>query len=206
MIKLLRLYGGKDMLLMVIEKLKNFRFTVPSLVLLVLASYRTFTSGDSIQLVGVCAAIVPFICQFKNFPTNKDVPVIKDVISSYILNLILMVLYLAWVLLLTWMGKTFNPNYIPNPHFTEMLFIAVAADVVFISSVIPVCRELKPMQRMIPGLIMTNALLFFMMMASSFVNTTTLTNIPVIAMGFCGLVMVLTFSMIFAGYAERKKK
>ena len=194
------------MLLLVIEKLKKFRFTVPSLVLLVLASYRTFTSGDSIQLVGVCAAIVPFICQFKNFPTNKDVPVIKDVISSYILNLILMVLYLGWVLLLTWAGQTFNPNYISNPHFTEMLFIAIAADVVFISSVSPVCRDLKPMQRMSPGLILTNALLFFMMMASSFVKTTTLTNIPVIAMGFCALVMVLAVSMIFAGYAQRKEK
>jgi hypothetical protein len=45
-----------------------------------------------------------------------------------------------------------------------------------------------------------------MMMASSFVKTTALTNIPTIALGFCALVMVLTFSMIFAGYAERKKK
>ena len=194
------------MLSLVIRKLKTFRPTVPSMILLILASYRTICSGASIQLVGVCAAIVPFICQLRNFPKDENAPAVKDVISSYILNLVLMVLYLAWVLLLTWMGKTFNPNYIPNPHFTEMLFIAVAANVVFISSVIPVCRELKPMQRMIPGLIMTNALLFFMMMASSFVNTTTLTNIPVIAMGFCGLVMVLTFSMIFAGYAERKKK
>ena len=194
------------MLLLVIEKLKKFRFTVPSLVLLALASYRTFTSGDSIQLVGVCAAIVPFICQFKNFPTNKDVPAIKDVVSSYIMNLILMVLYLGWVLLLTWAGQTFNPNYISNHHFTEMLFIAISADVVFISSVIPVCRDLKPMQRMIPGLVLTNALLFFMMMASSFVKATTLTNIPVIAMGFCALVMVLAVSMIFAGYTERKAK
>ena len=194
------------MLSLVTQKLKEFRFTVPSLVLLVLASYRTFTSGDSIQLVGVCAAIVPFICQFKNFPVNKDVPAMKDVISSYILNLILMALYLGWVLLLTWAGQNFNPGYIANPHFTEMLFIAIAADVVFISSVIPVCRDLKPMQRMIPGLVLTNALLFFMMMASSFVKTTTLTNIPVIALGFCALVMMLTFSMIFAGFAERKKK
>ena len=196
----------KDMLSLVFDKLKKFRFTVPSLILLVLASYRTVTSGDSIQLVGVCAAIVPFICQFKNFPVNRDVPAVRDVISSYILNLILMVLYLGWILLLTWAGKSFNPNYIINPHFTEMLFIAIAADVVFISSVVPVCRELNPFQRMIPGLILTNALLFFMMMASSFVKTTALTNIPTIALGFCALVMVLTFSMIFAGYAERKKK
>lgn len=193
-------------MLLIIEKLKKFRFTVPSLVLLVLASYRTFTSGDSIQLVGVCAAIVPFICQFKNFSVNRTVPAVQDVISSYILNLILMVLYLGWVLLLTWASQRFNPNYISNPHFTEMLFIAIAADVVFISAVVPVCRELTPFQRMIPGLILTNALLFFMMMASSFVKNTTLTNIPAIALGFCGLVIVLTVSMIFAGYAERKKK
>ena len=194
------------MLLLVINKLKKFRFTVPSLILLVLASYRTVTSGDSIQLVGVCAAIVPFICQFKNFPTNKDVPAIKDVISSYLLNLILMVLYLGWILLLTWAGRTFNPNYIPNPHFTQLLLIAICGDVVFISAVIPLCRELTPFQRMIPGLILTNALLFFMMMAAAFVKTATLTGLPATVVGFCALVTVLTCSMIFAGYAERKKK
>lgn len=194
------------MMSLVAKKFKAFRPTVPSLILFLLASYRTVTSGDSIQLVGVCAAIVPFICQFKNFPVNKDVPALQDVISSYILNLILMVLYLGWILLLTWAGSSFNPNYVPNPYFTEMLFIAIGADVVFISSVIPVCRELTPFQRMIPGLILTNALLFFMMMASAFVKSTRLTNIPTIALGFCALVVVLTFSMIFAGYGQRKAK
>ena len=195
------------MLTLILQKLKKVRMTIPSIVLLVLASYRTLTSGDSIQLVGVCAAIVPFFCLFKNFPeADREVSPIQDAISSYILTLILMVVYLGWILLLTWAGQRFNPNYIPNPHFKDMLFIAIAADVVFISSVIPVCRNLQPMQRMIPGLILTNAMLFFMMMAASFVKTTTLTNIPALASGFCGLVTVLTFSMIFAGYAERKKK
>lgn len=193
------------MLKLILQKLKKVRMSVPAMVLLVLASYRTLTSGDSIQLVGVCAAIVPFFCIFKNFPeADKKASAIADVISSYILLLILMVVYLVWILLLTWAGRQFNPGYIPNPYFTDMLFIAIAADIVFISAVIPVCRELKPMQRMIPGLILTNAMLFFMMMASSFVKTTTLTNIPVIALGFCGLVMVLTFSMIFAGYRQTK--
>lgn len=195
------------MLTLILQKLKKVRMTIPSIVLLVLASYRTLTSGDSIQLVGVCAAIVPFFCIFKNFPeADREVTPIQDAISSYIMTLILMIVYLGWILLLTWIGDRFIPSYIPNPFFKDMLFIAIAADVVFISSVIPVCRNLQPMQRMIPGLILTNAMLFFMMMASSFVRTTTLKNIPVIACGFCGLVMVLTFSMIFAGYAERKKK
>ena len=194
------------MLSLVFQKLKTFRPTLPSLILFLLASYRTICSGDSIQLVGVCAAIVPFICQFKNFSMNKDVSAVKDVISSYLLNLILMALYLGWVLLLTWAGNAFNPNYIPNPHFTDLLFIAIAADVVFISSVIPLCRMLTPFQRMIPGLVLTNALLFFMMMASAFVKVAAIANIPAIACGFSGLVMILTFSMIFAGYAERKAK
>lgn len=193
------------MLTLILQKLRKVRMSVPAMILLVLASYRTVTSGDSIQLVGVCAAIVPFFCIFKNFPeADKEVSAIRDVISSYLLTLLLMLVYLAWILLLTWAGKTFNPGYIPNPYFTDMLFIAIAADIVFISAVIPVCRGLQPMQRMIPGLILTNAMLFFMMMASSFVKSTTLTNIPVIALGFCGLVMVLTFSMIFAGYRQTK--
>lgn len=189
-----------------LQKLKEFRMTIPSLVLLAFASYRTLTSGDSIQLVGICAAVVPFICQFKKFTINENVPTIIDVLSSYILNFILMILYLVWILLLTWIGQTFISGYIMNPYFTEMLFIAIAADVVFISTVIPVCRELKPMQRMIPGLVLTNGLLIFMMMASNFVKTTTLTNIPVISIGFSVLVIFLTFSMIFAGYAERNEK
>ena len=194
------------MLTLILQKLRKVRMSVPAIVLLVLASYRTLSSGDSIQLVGVCAAIVPFFCIFKNFPkADGEVSAIADVISSYLLTLILMVVYLAWILLLTWAGQQFNPGYIPNPYFTDILLIAIAADIVFISAVIPVCRCLQPMQRMIPGLILTNAMLFFMMMASSFVENTILTNIPVIVCGFYALVMVLTFGMIFAGYRVPKK-
>ena len=194
------------MLKLILQKLRKVRLSVPAMILLVLASYRTLTSGDSIQLVGVCAAIVPFFCIFKNYPkADKEVSAIADVISSYLLTMVLMIVYLAWILLLTWAGQQFNPGYIPNPYFTDMLFIAIAADIVFISAVIPVCRCMQPMQRMIPGLILTNAMLFFMMMASSFVETTTLTNTPVIVCGFCALVVVLTFSMIFAGYRVPKK-
>jgi len=193
------------MITLILQKLRKVRMSVPAMILLVLASYRTLTSGDSIQLVGVCAAIVPFFCIFKNFPeAEKKAGAIADTISSYLVTLILMLIYLAWILLLTWAGQRFNPGYIPNPYFTDMLFVSIAADIVFLSAVIPVCRCLQPMQRMIPGLILTNAMLFFMMMASSYVKSTTLTNIPMIALGFCALVMVLTLSMIFAGYRQGK--
>lgn len=188
------------------RKLKAFRMTIPSLVLFVLASYRCLTSGESIQLVGICAAVVPFICQFKNFSTDPDAPALTDVVSSYLMNWVLMLAYLGWVLLLTWIGKTFIPGYVVNPYFTDMALIALCGDAVFISAVIPICRELAPMQRMIPGLILTNALLIFMMMASGYVKAVQPTNIPVIAGGFIGLIVFLTFSMILAGYVQRKQK
>ncbi len=187
------------------KKLKAFRMTVPSLILLVFASYRTLTSGDSIQLVGICASIVPFVCQFKNFARAEDAEPLKDVISSYILNWILMLAYLGWVLILTWVGKTFVPSYVVNPYFADTMCIAICADVVFISTVIPICRDLAPMQRMIPGLIMTNAMLIFMMMASAYVKVAAPANLIVLCAGFVALIVVLTVSMIFAGYGMRKK-
>ena len=73
------------MLTLVMQKLRKVRMTVPSLVLLVLASYRTLTSGDSIQLVGVCAVIVPFFCIFKNFPeADREAGAVADVIYNKI--------------------------------------------------------------------------------------------------------------------------
>lgn len=191
------------MISLVLQKLRKFRMTIPSLALFVLASFRTVTSGDSVQLVGICAAVVPFICQFRNYPkADGETTGVKDVLSSYILNFLLMGAYLAWVLLLTWIGQRFVPGYVRNPWFKEMLFIAIGADVVFISAVTPVSRDLKPMQRMIPGLVLTNGLLVFMMMAAEFVKTTALTNIPVLVCGISGLIVLLTISMIFAAYRE----
>lgn len=63
------------MFTLILQKLRKVRMTIPSLVLLALASYRTLTSGDSIQLVGVCAAIVPFFCLFKIPPRRIKNPV-----------------------------------------------------------------------------------------------------------------------------------
>lgn len=191
------------MLSLILQKLRKVRPTLLSLVLFALASFRALTSGEAIQLVGICAAVVPFFCQFKRFPeADSKTSALRDVISSYLLNLLLMAAYLGWVLLLSAIGRRFVPSYIPNPYFVDMLFIAIAADVVFISAVIPVCRGLKPMQRMIPGLVLTNALLIFMMMASEFVKVTTLTNLPLLCCGFCGLVMALALGMMFAGYRD----
>lgn len=189
---------------LILEKLKKFHMTVPSLILLFFASYRTLTSGDSIQLVGICAAVVPFICQFKSFHRSESAPAVTDVIASYITNLILMAVYLGWVLLLTWIGRSFVPSYTVNPYFTELLIIAVCADVVFISAVIPVCRDLKPMQRMIPALVLTNGLLVFMMIAAAFVKSGVPANLTLIACGFCALVISITLGLIFAGNREEK--
>lgn len=192
---------------LVAQKLKAFRMSIPSLVLLALASYRTLTSGDSIVLVGVCASIVPFMCQFRNFPKSVEgVSAFEDVLSNYILNLILMMVYLAYVLILTFVGKTFFPTYIPNPHFTDLLLIAICANMVFISTVIPICHDLKPFQRLMPGIILTNAELVFMMMAKEYVKLADPANLCMIACGFIALILVLTVSFMKMCYTEKIKK
>lgn len=196
-----------NLLSLVFQKLKAFRMSAASLVLLILASWRTLTSGDAIVLVGVCASIVPFMCQFKNFPTAPEgVSKLSDVLSSYILNILLMLLYLAYILLLTLIGKNFVPGYVENPHFLELLLIAVCADMVFISALIPVCQDLAPFQRIMPGIILCNAMLVFMMMAKQFVAAVSIPNLAQIACGFIGLILVLTLNFMLICYKERKKK
>lgn len=187
------------------HKLKTFRMTVPSLILLLLASYRTITSGYSIQLVGICASVVPFICQFKNFPKGPEgTTPMKEVLSSYIMNLILMVVYLAYMLLLTFIGSTFLPGYVVNPDFVPMLMLAVCADVVFISVLIPICHDLKPMQRMMPGILMCNAQLIFMMMGADYVKKAAPEKLVVYAAAFIGLILLLTVNFMAICYAQRK--
>lgn len=191
---------------LVIHKLKSFRMTVPSLILLVLASYRTLTSGYSIQLVGICASVVPFICQFKNFPKSPEgTSPMKDALSSYIMNLILMAAYLAYMLLLTVVDNTFFPGYVHNPHFIQMLMLALCANVVFISALIPVCRDLAPMQRMMPGILLCNAQLGFMMLAADYVKKAAPEKLSLFALGFIGLIFLLTFSFMGVCYGEKKK-
>lgn len=194
-----------SILSLIIHKLKSFRTTVPSMILLVLASYRAVTSGYSIQLVGICASVVPFICQFKNYPKAPDgTEPLKDVLSSYIMNLILMVLYLAYMLLLTFIGSNFLPGYVHNPHFFEMLILALCADVVFISTLIPICRDLQPMQRMMPGILLCNAQLIFMMLAADYVEKVSPEKLSAFAAGFIGLIFLLSFSFIGICYGKRK--
>lgn len=180
--------------------------SIPSLILLALASYRTLTSGNSIVLVGVSASIVPFMCQFRNFPKPMEgVSTFKNVLSNYILNLVLMLVYLAYVLVLTFVGKTFIPTYTSNPHFTDLLLIAVCANMAFISAVIPICHDLKPFQRLIPGIVLTNAQLMFMMMAKDYVMAATPSNIKLIASGFIVLILVLTIGFMNMCYSEKSK-
>ena len=192
---------------LVLHKLRSFRMSIPSLVLLVLASYRTLTSGYSIELVGICASVVPFICQFKNFPkAPQPVSAFKEALSNYIMNLLLMLVYLGWVVLLTAVGQRFLPGYEANPHFWPMMLLAICANMVFISVLIPVCHDLQPMQRMMPGILMCNAQLVFMMLAADYVKKAVPEKLMVYCAAFIGVILVLTVSFMFAAYAERGQK
>lgn len=191
---------------LVLRKFKAFRMPLFSIVLTAFATYRSFTTGNSIQLGVICAAIMPFFCQFMKFPTLEDVKPLQDVMASMVFNLILSAIYLGWVLGWGWLGRTFNPNYTPHPCMQEMILFGIAADVVFICATVPICHKLEPMQRLIPGIALTSGMLEYMKIVESYVAACNPTNVLPSVLKFSISALMTCFVLIFIAYRERKSK
>ena len=189
---------------LVLRKFRAFRMPLFSIVFTAFASYRSFTTGHSIQMAAVCAAIMPFFCQFKNFSRLDDVPPLHDVLASIVFNTILSMIYLGWMLGLGWLGKTFNPGYVVYPYFNEALLYGIAADVMFICTMVPICRELEPMQRLIPGLALTNGLLEYMKLADAYLTVATPAELTASVVKFSVLLLLTTLGLVFAAYGKKK--
>jgi len=187
------------------KKLKVFRMPVPSLILLALASYRALTSGYSIQLVGICASAVPFFGQIKTTShITEGVSVFQEVLSSVLSNLVLMIIYLVYFTLLTIVGQAVIPSYAANPHYMDMLLIAVCANVVFIFTLIPIYHDLKPLQRLMLGILLCNAQLIFMVLACDYIEKVSPEKLSFYAYGFIVLMLVLALGFMKLCYSEKK--
>jgi len=190
---------------LVLRKFRIFRMPLFSIAFTAFATYRSFASGNSIQMAAVCAAIMPFFCQFKNFPKLEDVPPLQDVMASMLFNTILSAVYLAWMLGWGWLGRTFNPAYVPHPHLYEMVLFGIAADVMFICAMVPICRDLEPLQRLIPGLALTNGMLEYMKLAEAYIAATNPTGVLASVLKFCGMMVLTSFGLIFVAYRKKKE-
>lgn len=188
------------MIKLIIGKLRAFRPTPMSLVLLVIATIRMFTGGGAIWLVGVCAGVVPFICQFRRYPARpEDISEARDTTANYLVNLVYMVIYLVWVLTATCIGSMVWPGYEQNPALAEQMLLAICSDMVFISCVYMVGHKLAVWQRLGLGIVLCNGQLGFMLLVSNGLGGVGSDMLFSCCIAFIALIFALTLAFIRLG-------
>ena len=184
------------------KKLKGFRPTVVSIIMILLVTFRMFCSGKGIMIAGVCAGIVPFMCQFRNYPAKDEKSSeLINILADFFLNILYMIVYLAYILMVTWLGLKLNPGYVQYSCFWETMLIAICANMVFISVIFTVGAFLNVKQRMMIGIIMINAQLGIMLLSETVVRGQPMINIY--CSGFVTLIIALTLSFIWISYSKK---
>ena len=188
---------------LLLSSIRQFRPTVVSIILLVMATIRMFMSGNSIMVVGVCASVVPFICQFNRYP-NRDEPVseLKKALVNCFMNLIFMAVYLCFMTGVTLLGSKVFPAYTANPHYSEMMALSVCANLIFISCIYTVGHRLTAKQLLMEGILLCNGQLGFMMLAADYVRKAGETDLMMYAIGFSVLILLLTLAFIIMNYGS----
>ena len=102
----------KNFMGITISKIKSFRLNKLCAVMVVLATIRTVMAGESIWLTGVCAAVLPFMCQARRWPTSPEgTPKIVDSLTTYVANIFYMAVYLGVICLLAVAANAWVPIY-----------------------------------------------------------------------------------------------
>lgn len=189
------------------ESIRQFRPTVVSIILLVLATIRMFMSGNSLVVVGICASVVPFICQIKRYP-NRDgsAPEMKRVLVNYFMNMIFMAIYLCFMTGVTALGKLALASYTVNPHYGEMMALSICANFIFLSCVYTIGHKLTSKQLMMLGILLCNGQLGFMFLAADYVRKAAPENLMLYAIGFSVLIFLLTMGFVKMNYGAAKKE
>ena len=183
------------------KKIRGVRPTIVSIILILLATYRLFCSGEGIIISGICASIVPFICQLRNYPAkDEDSTELINVLADYFVNIFYMLFYLAYVLLVTMLGSKLNQGYVQYTYFWGTMLMAVSANMIFISAVYTIGAFLTWKQRMAIGIILVNAQLGIMLLSEYIVCGQPM--IGAYCIGFIALIFALTLSFVFLSYGN----
>lgn len=143
-----------NMMKITVSKLKGFRLNAICVVMIIAAVTRTVMTGESIWLTGVCAVALPFICQARRWPQSPEgTSKIVDATSTFLMNVVLMVAYLAILFVVTYAAYTWAPFYVADERFFQKLMLVVCANVVFISALCLISQSLDTSQRMLACLI-----------------------------------------------------
>lgn len=182
------------------SKIKGFRLNKLCAVMVVLATVRTLMAGESIWLTGVCAAILPFMCQARRWPAAPEsTPKIVDLLTTYVANIFYATVYFTVIGLLTLAAYLWVPIYEPDPLFVQKLVLVISGDIVFTSTLCFICASLSMGERMLAGVIMSNGLLGYSFVMSMAVNAGLLDGCFPFAIGFDAVVIIMTLTMAFMG-------
>lgn len=185
--------------------LRLFRPTPVAIILFVFATVRMAMSGSAIALVGVCAGIVPFMCINKRWPERQATEMTPSVmLADWACGLLFALIYLAWMLGVSFLASKLNPSYTANAVFLQTLLLTVASDVVFISAAYPVCTLVPKRIRLLPPLILINGQLGFMLLCGAS-DVATLPWVPTACAAFSALVLAVAAGFIAAS-GRRKAK
>ena len=144
-------------------KLKSFRLTPFPIIMLTLITIRTFASGNSVLLTGLCVGFLPFFSQFQTTTClAEDVSEEKDMLICYLLHYLIVIIGLAYLYFLTYLGSHFYPNYVINPLLKETFWLAATCNMVFVNLVVPLTFSSNQLQRLMVAITSVLAEIGFM--------------------------------------------
>lgn len=158
----------------------NLKFGIFPCVMLIFATVRTLLSGEAIMFTGLCMAFLPFFSQQKNTTCFAiEVSEEKEMLSTYLMDYILMFAGLGYLYGVTTIGQHFVPGYVENTMLTETFLLVLLCNLVFINILVPLTYALDSLQRLTVGVLLCLVEMAFMnfsmfalrMMGDAFVLT-----------------------------------
>ncbi len=144
----------------------NLRFGVFPCIMIIFATVRTLFSGNALMFTGLCMAFLPFFSQQSNTTCFAiDVSEEKEMLSTYLMDYILMFIGLGYLLGLTWIGQRYVPGYVTNPMLVETLLLVLLCNLVFINVLVPLTYALDSLQRLTVGILLCIVEMAFMQFA-----------------------------------------
>ncbi|MBQ2004406.1 MAG: hypothetical protein II239_05305 [Peptococcaceae bacterium] len=150
----------------------NLKFGIFPCIMLLFATVRTLFSGEAIMLTGLCMAFLPFFSQQKNTTCFAiDVSEEKEMLSTYLMDYILMFVGLGYLYLLTIIGQKYIPGYVVNDMLLETFLLVLLCNLVFINILVPLTYALDSLQRLTVGALLCIVEMAFMHFAMFALHT-----------------------------------
>ena len=150
----------------------NLKFGIFPCIMLLFATVRTLFSGEAIMLTGLCMAFLPFFSQQKNTTCFAiDVSEEKEMLSTYLMDYILMFVGLGYLYLLTIIGQNYIPGYVVNDMLSETFLLVLLCNLVFINILVPLTYALDSLQRLTVGALLCIVEMAFMHFAMFALHT-----------------------------------